>query len=110
MIVSRIHAADELHRQKPVAFVEDQLLQVHEVRMPNFLKGTKFLLEKGDRLCAALGQHLQGNGRAALAIQRLVNDATRTAPEQRTQLEARGTAKLDGCRCTHVPRGPAATA
>ncbi len=67
-------AADELHREEGLLHVsDDELVEVHEVRVMNVGQGAKLLLEAVERGGAEIEQRLQGHELLALAIERFVD-------------------------------------
>jgi len=65
-----------------VAALEQKLLQLHQVRMTDFLERPKLVLEGGDSRRALLSQHLQCDACTAFAIERFVHDAVCPAPKE----------------------------
>ena len=81
---------DELHGEKPVAGVLEQLTEADEVAVPHVLQLAKLVLEAQHRVGAPRLQRLQRDHRVALAIERLVDHAHPTGADPAPHLEAGG--------------------
>jgi hypothetical protein len=71
----QIDASHQLHREKELPLVVDELTQADEIRMVDALERPEFILEANDLLRPEARQKLQRDRAVMLAVIRLENDA-----------------------------------
>src|SRR5215472_13079538 len=65
-VVDEVGPLDQLHREKRLLAIVNELTQCHEVRVAEVLERSKLVLEARLRLARDVAQCLDGNARAAI--------------------------------------------
>ncbi len=85
---AKIHPGEEIHREKPLIAVGEELSEADDVRVSHALEGTKLALESDERIAAPDGQELQRDPHVMLSIDRFVHGARRAGADAAHELEA----------------------
>ena len=102
------NAVHELHREEPLLAVAHELVELGQVGMGQVGERAEFLLEAVDRGGVRLLEHLERDGRAALAIEGLVDRAEGAGPQaalDREPVRSREGFGLDAQVCPPGLRG-----
>ena len=94
-VCEEVRPGDELHREEDgVRLGDDELVEVHEVRVMNVGEGPELLLEPIERGGAESKQRLEGDALAPIAVERLVDGAHATGPDAADDLVPSGALPL----------------
>ena len=91
-----VDSAHELHGEKPLAPILAELAELDEVGMAEVHQGAKLILEAIERLRTDVANSLEGDLRALLTIERLVDHAHAALADAAHDLEAFGAGKHRG--------------
>ena len=83
-----VHSAHQLHGEKPAPALLDEVTELDQVRVLQPLERAKLLLDVEDGAGVEAAQGLQGDVRAVLAIEGLVDHPHAAGPEAPDDLEA----------------------
>jgi hypothetical protein len=97
-ILDKINAIHELHREKPMLAVGEQLIELHQVGVVQVRQTAKFLLETEKEVGVRLLQDFQRDSIVSLCVIGEINDTERAFTQAPFDPEALRTLKL-------APRG-----
>src|ERR1019366_4031352 len=103
-VLDDVDAIDELHREERLVARRGQIVEVHEVRMPDVGERPELALERVERRRAEVRQALERHEVPALAIERLVDDAHPSPAEASNDLVAKR--RIDGNERWNERRAP----
>ena len=81
-------SANQLHREEPEAVFGEQLVQLHDIRMPNVDEGAKLSLESIEEVGISLPEQLERDEPLLIAVVAFVDRAEPSAAEQPMHFKA----------------------
>src|ERR1019366_3385073 len=102
-----VAAVDELHREKPLIALREELVELHDVRVRDVGEGSKLPLEPEERARVEVRHRLQGHDFATLDVAHLMDHPHPPFAESTFDHEAAGALKSvdrseHASRCRHV--------
>src|SRR5207253_2178072 len=93
-MLEEICAVDELHREEPVLFHDQQFVEARQIGMPNFCKEAELALEASESVGRRVLEELDGHRAISLAVERLVHHAERAGTDLAPNVETIAAVKL----------------